>query len=112
MIYLTTVISYNEDNGFELRSIYVGSQDSTFILRRDNGYLPEQHPVNFFDLVYSYGKLMSADYGTGRIRKINDRDEKSLANYIKSKIDKVDIDNPLAEKTLFDVLNNFGGDYE
>lgn len=112
MIYLTTIIAYSEENKFELRSIYVGSQESTFILRRDNGYIPEQHPINFFDLVYPSGKLMAAYYGIGQIRKINDRDEKSLAAYIKSKIDRVDISNPLAEKTLFDVLNNFGGEYD
>lgn len=111
MIYLTTVISYDENNKFELKSIYVGSKESTFIMRKDRGYAPESYPVNFFDLVFSYKPRLSADSGIGQIREHNDRDERSLANYIKSKIDKVDISNPLAEKTLFDVLNNFGGEY-
>lgn len=112
MVYVSTCISYDESNSFNLREIYIGGEKTTYILQKSDGYLPREVPVNFFSLINSADDLILSDFGHGNIRKINDRDEKSLANFIKSKIDRADLGNPLAEKALFDVLSNFGSDYQ
>lgn len=112
MVYISTCISYDEDNAFNLREIYIGSESYSYIMQKEEGYVPKQVAVNFFSLINSSDDLILADFGHGPIRKINDRDEKSLAMFIKGKIDKVDLENPIAEKALYDVLSNFGSPKE
>jgi hypothetical protein len=111
MVFVSTCVGYDENNSFILREIYVGSERTTYILKKSLGYTPQEVKENFFEVVKASQHVLAADYGPGVIRHINDRDERSLANFIKSKIDAVDINDPTAEKVLFDVLNNFGSLY-
>lgn len=111
MVYVSTCVGYDDNNNFILREIYVGSENTTYILKKDAGYQPQEFSSNFFDIVKSGQYIIAADFGPGSIRQINDRDEKSLANYIKGKIDSVDMNSEGSEKVLFDVLSNFGSTY-
>lgn len=108
MVFVSTCVGYSEMNEFQLREIYVGSESTTYILKKDNNFMPMEVKEDFFEITKASKDILAADFGPGPIRKINDRDERSLAHYIKSKIDAVDMENPTAEKVLFDVLSNFG----
>lgn len=111
MVYLATCVGYDANNKFELKEIYVGTETNTYVLSKSFGYVPQNHNVGILEVVDSVSGLIMFNFGMSKIRYINDRDEKSLANYIKQKLDLVDMDNPVAEKTLFDVLSNFGREY-
>lgn len=111
MVYLATCVGYNSDNKFELKEIYVGTETNTYVLSKNFGYAPQVYSVGVVEIVDSVSSMIMFNFGMSKIRYINDRDEKSLAQYIKQKLDLVDMDNPVAEKTLFDVLSNFGREY-
>lgn len=112
MITLASRMMYSEKNEFELKEIYVSDGSSTYILKKNEGYVPTLHPFNLMDMYHaSKGQLFSS-VGFGTLRSYNDNDAKSLANYLYDKIQSVNMSMPNAEKILFDVLSAFGGELD
>lgn len=109
MTYIATCIGYDTTNMFELKEIYVGNEETTYVFKKGSGYRIEEYRIPFYSFVYP--NLLSPQYIIGPLRQKDERDTRSLANYIGSKLSTVDMGNPIAEKALYEVLSNFGREY-
>jgi len=108
MLYISTQACYNDNNKFELKEIYISDLKTTYIMKRDEGYTPYPYEISLLDLIEASQGSTYPLLGFSLIRTYRDDDAKSLAAFFRSKISKVDLSAPNAEKTLFDVLSNFG----
>jgi hypothetical protein len=110
MITIASRMMYSESNEFNLKEIYVSDGSSTFILRKDEGYAPVPYPFDLMSMYYSCKGQLFSSVGFSSVRQYQDNDAKSMASYLYDKIRSVNMSMPNAEKTLFDVLSNFGGE--
>lgn len=111
MLYVSTRTFYNEKNQFELKEIYVSDGTVTYILRKNEGFVPVAYNFGLLDMFAASKGLLFSNLGFGVIRQYNDTDAKSLANYLRDKITGVNMKAKNAEKTLYEVLSTFGEDY-
>lgn len=109
MIYLSTLCNYDENNDFHVQEVYVSDNtNGTYILKKNSGYVPILYNISLKDLYDMSKNSLFPLFGFGQIRVYNDNDPKTFANFLFNKISKVDMSSSVAEKKLFDVLNNFG----
>lgn len=108
MLLVSSMKHYTEENQFELKEIYVSDESCTYILRKTEGFIPIKYDFPFSKLYSSAKNLPFSNLSFGPVRRYEDTDAKSLASYIKEKIDGVNIKAPNAEKTLYEVLSTFG----
>lgn len=112
MLYLAASYSYNQDNEFELREIYVSDDSSLFVLKNDEGYVPQRISGSVIDIVNATRNSVYPLIGFSEIRTYNDDDPKSLATFLHNKISNVDLSHPNTDKALFNVVASFGESYE
>jgi len=108
MVYISTRAMYNEDNEFQLKEIYVSDGDITYVLQRDEGYVPYPYHISLQALIESTRGMAYPLGGFSELRSHPDDDAKSLAAFFRDKIAKINLQLPNAEKTLFEVMSNFG----
>lgn len=112
MLLVSTRVMYSQDNKFELKEIYVSDGAETYVLRKQESYMPVSYPVPLEQIYDSAKNMVFSGLGFGPMREYNDEDAKSLAMYFQKKISEVNMSIPNAEKTLYEVLCNFGEEYE
>lgn len=108
MLKISSMISYDQDNNFELREIYVSDGAVTYVLKKGEAFIPIEYPFPLEQIVEGFKGLLFSNLGLGPVRTYNDTDAKSLANYLHRKISSVNMSIPNAEKTLYDVISLFG----
>lgn len=112
MLYLAASYSYAVDNEFELREIYVSDDETLFVLKSNEGFVPQRINGSVIDVVAATKNAVYPLLGFSEIRTYNDDDPKSLATFLHTKITKVDIGHLSADKALFNVIASFGDSYE
>ena|SRR6056297_811642 len=113
MLFTAASYSYNTSNEFELREIYVSDEQSDmYVLKGNEGFIPQKIQGNVLDIVSAVKNSVYPLIGFSEVRIYNDDDPKSLATFLHSKIQKVDLGQENAEKALFNVIASFGESYE
>lgn len=108
MLYVAASAYYDENNEFRLHEIYVSDESQTYILKQKENYTPYPYPIRLQDLKAVTEDSVYPLYLYSKTRQYNDNDAKSLAFYLRSKVAKADMSQAGAEKTLYDVIANFG----
>lgn len=111
MLMISSSASYSESNTFDLREIYVSDGVVTYVLRKDEGFIPLPYNASLLEIREMLKGLMFSNSEFGPIRTYNDDDALSLAKYFQQKISKTNLNAKGAEKTLYDVLASFGEEY-
>jgi len=108
MVYIAARALYNDANEFQLKEIYVSDTKVTYVMKRDEGFTPYPYKVSLLDMLEATEGMAYPLGGFSALRVHQDDDAKALAAFFRSKLAKVNLKLPNAEKTLFDVLSNFG----
>lgn len=108
MLYLSSLLTYNEDNEFELKELYVSDNKITYVLRKEEQYLPVKYHVSLLDVHRAVQALPFSGAKYSNLRQYNDDDAHSLAKYLQNKITSVNMNLPGADQTLADALAIFG----
>ena len=110
MLYISSRGIYDESNLFQLKEIFVSDGQKTFILSKDSGYVPYEYGFDLNTLLSTYGFYPISEFG--RIRQFDDSDPKTLSYHLRDKIKSVDFSQEGAQRTMFEILENFGEPYD
>lgn len=107
MLYVSSASFYDERNVFRVKEIYVSDGQVTYVMRSSVGFVPEAYPMNFLDI----HKPVFSTLMYSPVRTVNDDDARTLAEFLHDGIKGMVFGGGKADKTLYDVIANFGEPY-
>lgn len=110
MIYLNCSAFVDKNNNFQVRSIYITSMESSWVLTEGMDWEPQEYYLNLATMkaILLKQKYTSSQLVYSQIRVLDAEDAESFANFLKDKLRKSE--NPEFYKKLYLTLSEGVGE--